>query len=73
MSSCNLLTMLAQINRPLASRAFCRVVACCRPFVVTMGFTAGLIGAAAGFSVQMFANATKKVPLSRGESVCSIR
>jgi len=36
--------------------------------VVTMGFTAALIGAATGFSVQMFSNATKKVPLSRGEN-----
>jgi hypothetical protein len=33
--------------------------------IVTMGFTAGLIGAATGFSVQMFSNATRKVPLSR--------
>jgi hypothetical protein len=35
--------------------------------IVTMGFTAGLIGAATGFSVQMFSNATRKVPLSRGK------
>ena len=36
-------------------------------FIATMGFTAGLIGAATGFSVQMFSNATRKVPLSRGK------